>query len=307
MKILFISCSSIGDAVITTGLLAYLFKMHPQADFTIAVGPTPAPLFKAFPQLERLIVIHKQPWKKHWIHLWKEVRPIHWDLVVDLRGSLLSFLLHAKKRKIFHSMNKSKSKIDQLGALFNLYPSPLPSLWVSKESVDKAQGMLPKIPVIVLIPKSNSIIKDWPIERFAELGCRLLKIPSFAGASIVILGLEHQRSLLLPLINALPASQTLDLIGKTDISLACAILQQSQLVIGNDSGLLQIAGALKIRLIGLYGPTNDIKYAPRGENVRIAKVRKFTPWEEEKHDPAIIRNLTVDHVEATVRELLNAS
>ncbi len=305
MKILFITCGSIGDAVISTGLLSHLLETHPKADFTIAAGPAAAPLFEAFPRLERLIVIRKEPRKKHWIKLWQNTRHERWDLVVDLRGSLLSFLLHAKQRRIFHSSDKSKSKIDQLGALLGLDPSPLPMLWVSKKSTDEAKEILPATPLIVLIPISNSPFKDWPIERFSELGEQLLKMPVFTAATIVILGLEHQRDALAPLIKALPASSVLDLIGKTNIPLACAILKQAQLVIGNDSGLLHMTGALKVSLVGLYGPTNDIKYAPRGEHVRIAKVRDFTLSEEEINDPDIIKKLTVIHVMNTVTELLN--
>ncbi len=307
MKILFISTGSIGDAVITTGLLSYLLEQHPQADFTIAAGPAAAPLFEAFPRLDKLIVMRKQPRKKHWLALWQEVRKTYWDLVVDLRGSALSFLLRTKQRKIFHSADKAKTKVDQLGALFHLNPSPRPKLWVGAEAKARAASLLPATPLIVMIPISNSAFKDWPIERFAELGNRLLKMPEFTGGTIAVMGLGHQRAALAPLINALPATQVLDLIAKTDIAVACAILQQAQLVIGNDSGLVHMAGALGAPLVGLYGPTNDVKYAPRGPNVRIAKVREFTLAEGEIHDPEIIRQLTVDKVEAAVRDLLGAA
>lgn len=42
MRILFVTATRIGDAVLTTGLLSYLTDRHPDARFTIAAGPAAA-------------------------------------------------------------------------------------------------------------------------------------------------------------------------------------------------------------------------------------------------------------------------
>jgi len=60
MKILFITANRVGDAVLTTGLLAWLVERYPDASFTIACGPYGADLFRATPRLERLIVMKKK-------------------------------------------------------------------------------------------------------------------------------------------------------------------------------------------------------------------------------------------------------
>jgi lipopolysaccharide export system permease protein len=303
MRILFITNGSIGDVVMSTGLLGYLLDTYPSATFTVATSPLAAPLFEAFPRLERVLVIRKQSWNRHWLRLWQELWYTRFYLVVDLRGSALSFFLRAKQRKIFHSNDKSKPKIEQLAALFALHPPPLPRLWLTEEATRKAKALLPSAPVIVMIPKSNSPFKDWPVERFAELGNRLLKKPVFSASVIVVLGLTHQKAALAPLTEALPASRVLDLSGQTDMPTACAILKQAQLVISNDSGLLHMAGALQAPLVGLYGPTNDVEYAPRGPHVSIAKVREFAPGEKEIQDPTLIQKLTVDQAEEAIRKL----
>ena len=49
MRILFITATRIGDAVLSTGLLAHLIEHHPEARITIACGPVAAPLFSAVP------------------------------------------------------------------------------------------------------------------------------------------------------------------------------------------------------------------------------------------------------------------
>ena len=65
MRVLFITATRIGDAVLSTGLLGHLVERYPAARFTIAAGPAAAPLFAAVPRLERLIVVEKKPWSLH--------------------------------------------------------------------------------------------------------------------------------------------------------------------------------------------------------------------------------------------------
>ena len=93
MKILFITSNRVGDAVLSTGLLASLVENYPEAQFTIACGPYAAGLFRAVPRLERLIVLNKKSWNRHWLELWKACIGTRWDMVVDLRDSIVSRLL----------------------------------------------------------------------------------------------------------------------------------------------------------------------------------------------------------------------
>src|SRR5260221_4918083 len=59
MRVLFITATRIGDAVLSTGLLSHLVERHPAARFTIAAGPAAAPLFEAVPRLEPLLLVAK--------------------------------------------------------------------------------------------------------------------------------------------------------------------------------------------------------------------------------------------------------
>src|SRR5579884_1716386 len=69
MRILFVTATRIGDAVLSTGLLAHLIERHPAARLTIAAGPAAAALFSAVPGLERLVVLDKRRWALHWLPL----------------------------------------------------------------------------------------------------------------------------------------------------------------------------------------------------------------------------------------------
>src|SRR5689334_23968356 len=82
MNILFITATRIGDAVLSTGLLAHLVERYPGAAVTIAAGPVAAPLFEAVPGLARRIVLEKRRWSGHWLMLWRATVATRWDLVV---------------------------------------------------------------------------------------------------------------------------------------------------------------------------------------------------------------------------------
>src|SRR5260370_1337913 len=98
MRILFVTATRIGDAVLSTGLLSHLIGRFPGARLTVAAGPVAAPLFEAVPGLDRLIVLRKRRFSLHWLALYPPTLGRRWDLVVDLRGSALALLLPAGRR-----------------------------------------------------------------------------------------------------------------------------------------------------------------------------------------------------------------
>src|ERR1700735_2572173 len=79
--ILFVTATRIGDAVLSTGLLRHLVERYPGARFTVAAGPVSAPLFQGLPGLERLVVLRKRSYARHWLDLYRQVAFRRWDLV----------------------------------------------------------------------------------------------------------------------------------------------------------------------------------------------------------------------------------
>ena len=56
MKLLFVTSTRLGDAIISTGILNQLIEDNPNLRITIACGPAAAPIFEKVPNLERVIV-----------------------------------------------------------------------------------------------------------------------------------------------------------------------------------------------------------------------------------------------------------
>ncbi|MCH8490657.1 MAG: glycosyltransferase family 9 protein, partial [Oceanicaulis sp.] len=90
-RILFITATRIGDAILFSGPLAHLARTYPNAEITVACGPLAAPLFRAAPCVAEIIVMSKRKGDAHWLDLWRRTSRRRWDLVVDMRGSLTSW------------------------------------------------------------------------------------------------------------------------------------------------------------------------------------------------------------------------
>ena len=100
MRILFIGPSRIGDAVLASGLLNHLTASYPAARFTVACGEVAAPLFEDLPGLEELIGMRKQPNAGHWWQLWKHVVTKRWSMVVDVRRSVVPWVVLTSRRAV---------------------------------------------------------------------------------------------------------------------------------------------------------------------------------------------------------------
>ena len=70
MRILFITATRIGDAVLSTGLAAHLLRQHPEARFTVACGGPAEGVFARMPNRDRTLLIDKRRYDRHWLTLW---------------------------------------------------------------------------------------------------------------------------------------------------------------------------------------------------------------------------------------------
>ncbi len=271
MRILFVTSSRIGDAVLSTGLLDHLLRAHPSARFTVATGPVAEGVFVRMPRLERLILMEKRRFGSHWLGLWAACVGTRWELVVDIRASALAWTLAARRRAVMRKRGGHKTA--QLAAVLGLDPPPLPVVWTAPEDRELAATLLPPgPPVLALAPTANWAGKVWPAERFVALARALLAGP-MAGARIAVFGGpgEGERAMAAPVLAALP--EAIDLVGALTLPQAAACLARSALFVGNDSGLMHLSGAAGTPTLGLFGPTPAAEYGPAGRCTATAIAR----------------------------------
>ena len=268
MRILFVTSNRLGDAVLSTGLLDHLIRTHPDARITVACGPVAEGVFARMPNRERTIVLDKLPYRLHWLPLWAGAVATLWDLVVDIRGSTIAWMVPTRRRAVMR--RRPGHKTAQLAAVLGLDPPPLPVAWTAPADRARAAALLPiGRPVIGLGPTANWSQKIWPAERFAALFHALSSGPLPGAIPAVFAGPgEAERTMAAPLLAALPGA--IDLVGRLSVPEASACLARCALFVGNDSGLMHLAAASGTATLGLFGPTPVQEYAPAGPRAATA-------------------------------------
>lgn len=260
MKLLFITSSRIGDAIISTGLLNHMVNKYPGIDVTVAAAPLTLPLFEAVPHLNRLIPIKKRSFSRHWLALWQQCRQEKWDIIIDIRGSLVSYFLKTPQRYVWKSSKVTDHRVDQLGRLIGVVPPPPPYLWLGLRHLQKAQSLISgSVPVLALSPAANWIGKQWPAKSFSALVNQFL---TNHEAKVAVFAAPQERSMVQPIMSAIPRDKLIDLVGRLSLLETAACLKQCQVFVGNDSGLMHMAAAVGTPSIGLFGPSDDRMYAP---------------------------------------------
>lgn len=263
MRILFVTATRIGDAVLSTGLADHLLRTYPEARLTVACGPVAAGVFHRMPRCEALLIVDKRRFDLHWLSLWRRTAGTAWDLVVDLRGSALSLFLRARKRAVMRGGRRPGHRLGHLAGVLGLDPAPLPVAWTSAADRAAAAAILPNGETwIGLGPTANWADKVWQAERFVALFTALAE--RLPGAHAVVFGGpgEAERTMAAPVLAALPGA--VDLVGRLTLPEAAACLARCALFVGNDSGLMHLAAAAGTPTLGLFGPTHASEYAPRG-------------------------------------------
>jgi ADP-heptose:LPS heptosyltransferase len=313
VRLLFITSHRIGDAVLSSGVLAQAIDAHRGAQVTVACGPLSIPLFADAPGLVELHPMARRAGAGHWVDLWRAVVGRRWDLVIDLRGSAFAWTVWSRRRLVCRAEKRREHRVEELARLLRLPALPAPRLWVSPERTARAARRLSgRPPVLAVGPTANWGAKQWPAERFAEAIIRLTAADGpLPGAHIAIFGGAGERATAQPVLDAVPAARRIDLVGEPDLLDVFALLGRCALYLGNDSGLMHMAAAAGIPTLGLFGPSPDWRYGPWGQ--RTAVVRTPESFEElvsenpafdHRRQDSLMTSLTVEAVTEAARSLL---
>jgi heptosyltransferase-2 len=135
-----------------------------------------------------------------------------------------------------------------------------------KEAKDKNRIIVAVSPTVSNHPE----LVEWPVGNYVELSRSLI---DNKNASIILLGSEKECEMSSYFEKKLGEKIYFkNLVGKTDLFKACALIKSCDLFVGNDSGLLHIANALNVPSIGIFGPTSpeqDVSFM--NKNVVIIK------------------------------------
>ena len=269
-KILVITLSNIGDAIMTTPVLEALHQRYPNAVIDLVADRRSASVVTHCPYRSEIHFKDKRAGWRGTLQLVRTLRQTRYDLVVDLRTDGLAYLLRARQRLCkWHSQPRGPHAVEQhMGVLAKLGSTDIPPtrLWLTAELEAKANTLLKDLPGkrwLALGPGANWEPKIWPAQRFQALANalhdRFDAVILIGGPGDVERCTQVTQGLVLPSVN---------LACKTDLLEAGAVLARAQLFVGNDSGLGHIAAAVGTATLTLFGPGQPERYQPWGEQAR---------------------------------------
>ncbi|WP_339933520.1 glycosyltransferase family 9 protein [uncultured Brevundimonas sp.] len=304
-KALFVTSNRIGDCVISSGVIREIERQLPGAAITVACGRPPAPLFRSAPGVERVIILDKKKAAGHWLDLWKQVVGTRWDLVIDIRGSALSYLIPARRRVVYNrSWETGLPKVEMVSRLIGAPAALDPELFLDDQARREAAAIIdPQLaagpgsgPIIALAPIAHQPGKSWPADRWGILVEKLRAEPRFDGWRFMLVGGPGDHAPAAPALKA-AAERAIDCVGRGDILASAAAIDRATLFVGNDSGLMHVAAAARRPTLGLFGPTEWWLYGPWGATTRTVASN------ETRGAFAPIEALSVDQVFAAVLAL----
>ncbi len=314
MKILFITATRIGDAILSTGLLDYMRRTYPDGKVTVACGKLCTSLFEGFPNVERIIPVVKKPYHGHWIDLWKLTVGTRWDMIVDLRNSAVSRLIRADKRYIFgRHIDQNRHKVEQGAQLLGLAEMPAPHLYFTAAQTAFADRLMRGAgPVLGIAPAANWLGKTWPADRFIEI-VRWLTAPEgfMPGARVAVFAAPGEEAQARPVLESIPADRRIDGIAKGSPGEAAAAIARCDVFIGNDSGLMHAAAASGVKTLGLFGPSYPHLYRPWGAHAAYVQTPEtfdelidFEGYSPGTLTDTLMKSLSVETVKEKIRHSL---
>ncbi len=303
MKILFVSLSNIGDAVMTTPVLQTLEKIYPDAVFDIVTGKRSAEVFKHYPKLKNLFIKDKQGFLRGYFDLWKALFKTKYDLIVDLRFDGFVYVLRAKRRltkrnkddRLTHAVEQHLSVIRSIipeRGKSQIITSP--AIWLDEAFTFSAINIIKTLPkgfLLSLGPGCGGPEKVWPPTFFAQ-ACNQLK-DKISG--VILLGGTGDKAYCREVSEKLEIEHC-DMSGKTSILEAAALMEKTQCFIGNDSGLGHLASAVATPTITLFG---------------VGFPERYHPWQKETEwllgSGQDVKNISVNDVVSILNNIIDRS
>lgn len=288
-KILIVRMSAMGDVLMATPILKALKTKYPNATISWAVQPEFSDVIRNHALIDELIIIPKGKWKKdfkafHWRSLWREIQTLkrklraeEFDLAIDLQGLAKSGALvkwsNAKRKIGLNSREGSHKWMDEVvdgnavnGALIgseyqamaehlgcdtNTFSMDLPSN-LDTPNWDSIQAELGES-YLVFCPFTTRPQKHWFDEFWLQLAS-ILPAGAKESFKIVVLGGPGDVKAAEGLMSNMP-EKVVNLVAKTSIQEAIAVIRNSDGVIGVDTGLTHMGIAEQKPTLALFGST----------------------------------------------------
>ncbi len=294
-RALVIKLRYVGDVLLATAVPRALKAGLPGVQVTMAVMQGTEAVLMGNPYVDDILIVDRSSF---WTQaaFFREIRLRGFDCVIDLTGNdrseLACLLSGAPVRVGFRDARRWRARLAythehdpplplvhrvdrDLGVLTTIglsVQAECPKLYVSQEEEAGAERLLKgwnlecgSRPLVMLHPGARYWFKTWPPERFATLADRLTDT---MGCTVLIGGGPSEQPIGRA-IEQMAHSATVNLVGAMGLREYAALVKRCALFIGNDNGAMHIAAAVGTPIVGLFGPSDPVEWAPRGTQAEI--------------------------------------
>jgi len=336
-NILIIKPSSLGDVVRCLPILSGLDQRYGGARISWLVRPDCAGVLEDSAHLDEIILFDRKHYgrigrsflaTRDFIRFCHKLRRKEFDLVLDLQGlfrsAFMSLCTFAPVRMGFaHAREFAPCFYTHRVVIARQTAHVVESYWefakrlgfghitkrfdvvIEEASRQSALDILGEFGVsggqdfFVFLIGGTEAAKRWPMERYARLAevCK-----KRYNKSVVLLGAGAGEVALAEEVLHHSRVEIVNLVNQTRLKEAIAILQESFVVLGNDSGPLHIGAALDKATVGLYGPTNPLVVGPYGQMDGVVQAGRNLErnGRYSNHEQHRMENISVEQVEKKI-------
>ena len=307
-SVLIVRWDEIGDMAASAHVFGAIKRRFPEAKLTVLCKPFVKSLIEHDPAINEVLTD---------INAFNQ----HYDAVIEMRGTwktfFKSFLYRIKYRSAraevrlknkgaqLHEIITNSETVKPITGAMDIHQTPL---FYSTEDAEKVQTFLTENTIskfAVIHAGARRVLRQWPKERFAMVAEFMKKMH---GLDIVFAGTKEDEADIAEICMDL-AFKTYNFTEGYSLSQFACLCSKADIYVGNESGPLQIASAMGLPVVGLFGPgVPDIFYPLSPKSVVIHHVLKCNPCDQihcVQPDNPCIKMISFDAVRGAVNEILH--
>jgi lipopolysaccharide heptosyltransferase II len=275
---LFIRPGGIGDAVLLIPAIKEIKSAYPKARIDLLCEKRNHEIFELCSEIDSVLLYDSYK------GLISALRG-RYDVVIDseqsyILSAVVAYLTRAPirigfatndRKKLFSTPTSYKEDEHEMYSFFRLVSALVPDpafkegtafISIPSELSNRIEPHIGEAygkKLVAIFPGGSTPEKRWPPKRFREVAEKLTD----AGYAIATVGGKADGNIGDEITRGL--SPAVNLCGSLSLPETTALLNRAALLITGDSGILHIAFAVGTATLSLFGPGNEIKWAPRGD------------------------------------------
>ena len=298
-EILVLRLDRIGDVLMSLPALVALRDALPDARIRLAVGQWSREIAKDAPVDE--VLVWSAPWVgrpdegasslPELVSAARSRRATRPDLAIDLQGDLRATWLMAAtgaRSRVGYANTGSASLLTAVvdldecvsfveqnyraieTAIGRKVPRQ-PFVWLNEERRGRGRDHLVRLlaegglgrrgPIVGIHPGAGRSIKEWPVDRFVELGQRLI---NERGATLLLTGSANEASRARAIHSRIQGA-ALDLAGRLDLGAFAEVMSACDAFVSGDTSAMHFACAIGVPSVAIFGPSDPGRYFSGGD------------------------------------------